>query len=426
MPSSINSTSSSPGGIITTGATDNELVIQTGDTTAISVDASQNVTIPGNLTVDGTITGVGAEIGTLQGFYKSDFVTPDPTFPDSTWLKADGSVVSQATYTDLFARVGLQPDGLDNFESVFPSFTEPRDYHYGENLYLAAGAAGALATSTDSITWTSRTSGITVAINALTSGNSLYVYGANGGLLRTSTNGITWTARTSGSATTVNITSLTFGDNLYVYGNSIGAIRSSTNGITWTARTSGTSSSIYGLAYGNGVFVYGDYNGNIRTSTDAITWDVRTSGLAAGDKILDLIYGDGIFVASTELSLLILTSTDGITWTKNPANFFPYNLAYDDGIYLVSDAFFGSVVYASPDAINWRMLDGYNRHVVGAGGGRYLVNGSSFGGIKSAPKYTYNTATEFALPLAPRDAQVSGGASNLPDAQFATYIKATT
>ena len=50
MPSIINSTSTGVGGLISSGATDNELVIQTADTTAITVDASQNVAIVGNLT----------------------------------------------------------------------------------------------------------------------------------------------------------------------------------------------------------------------------------------------------------------------------------------------------------------------------------------------------------------------------------------
>jgi hypothetical protein len=52
MPSSINSTSSSPGGLVSAGDTDNELVIQTDDTTAISIDASQNVTIINQLTAN--------------------------------------------------------------------------------------------------------------------------------------------------------------------------------------------------------------------------------------------------------------------------------------------------------------------------------------------------------------------------------------
>lgn len=53
MPSSINSTSSSPGGLVSVGAVDNELVIQTNDVTAISIDSSQNVAVIGSLTFDG-------------------------------------------------------------------------------------------------------------------------------------------------------------------------------------------------------------------------------------------------------------------------------------------------------------------------------------------------------------------------------------
>lgn len=50
MPAIINSTSTGIGGLVSTGNIDNELVIQTGDTTAISIDASQNVAVTGNLT----------------------------------------------------------------------------------------------------------------------------------------------------------------------------------------------------------------------------------------------------------------------------------------------------------------------------------------------------------------------------------------
>jgi hypothetical protein len=370
----------------------------------------------------GWVSPVTEEIGTLQQFYKSDFITPDATFPDSTWLKADGSVVSQATYTALFAKVGLQPDGLDNFE-VVGTLANVRRLHYGENLYLAAGTTGALATSTDSITWTTRTSGVAVAINALTSGNSLYVYGADGGVIRTSTDGITWTARTSGSATTTNISALTFGDNLYVYANNIGAIRSSTNGITWTARTSGTTFRIDALAYGNGVFVYGDFNGSIRTSTDAITWDVRTSGLAAGETILSLIYGDGIFVATAQsLKQRILTSTDGVTWTGHKVGFFARDLAYGDGIYLATDEVFRYSLHTSIDAVNWTARNDFGGENVMAGNGRYVT--CWINRISSTPKYTYNTATEFALPFTPGDQAYFSQTPSAP--QFATYIKATT
>jgi hypothetical protein len=51
MPSRINSTTTSPGGLISTGDSDNSLLIQTGDTTAITISSTQQVTLTGNLTV---------------------------------------------------------------------------------------------------------------------------------------------------------------------------------------------------------------------------------------------------------------------------------------------------------------------------------------------------------------------------------------
>ena len=49
MPAIINSTSTGIGGLVSTGDIDNELVIQTGDTTAINIDASQNVSLLDNV-----------------------------------------------------------------------------------------------------------------------------------------------------------------------------------------------------------------------------------------------------------------------------------------------------------------------------------------------------------------------------------------
>lgn len=64
MPSTINSTSTGVGGLISTAATDNALEIQTGDTTAITIDSSQNVAVAGDLTFDGgkTVASTGKAI----------------------------------------------------------------------------------------------------------------------------------------------------------------------------------------------------------------------------------------------------------------------------------------------------------------------------------------------------------------------------
>ena len=64
MPSRINSTTTSPGGLISTGDSDNSLLIQTGDTTAITVNSAQVVSLTNPLPVasggTGSTTGINA------------------------------------------------------------------------------------------------------------------------------------------------------------------------------------------------------------------------------------------------------------------------------------------------------------------------------------------------------------------------------
>jgi hypothetical protein len=58
MPSIINSTTTSPGGLISTGASDNSLLIQTGDTTAITISSTQQVTLTNPLPAASGGTGL--------------------------------------------------------------------------------------------------------------------------------------------------------------------------------------------------------------------------------------------------------------------------------------------------------------------------------------------------------------------------------
>ena len=122
----------------------------------------------------------------------------------------------------------------------------PRSIAYGNGVYVYAGNSGGVATSTDAITWTARTSGTTSAYNALIY-STFFVAVGFGGSISTTTNGITWTARTSG--TTTIIRSITYGNGIYIYGASSGVLATSTDAITWTARTSGTTDNIVALKY---------------------------------------------------------------------------------------------------------------------------------------------------------------------------------
>jgi hypothetical protein len=115
-----------------------------------------------------------------------------------------------------------------------------------------------LSTSTDAITWTTRTGfGSSTVINSLTYGNGIYVAGGyestsfgvstfvNTPLIETSEDGVTWTVRNSSFGTTGPlIDSLTYGDGIYLAGtlannSSAGRLASAfnifTNAVTFTS-----------------------------------------------------------------------------------------------------------------------------------------------------------------------------------------------
>ncbi len=154
--------------------------------------------------------------------------------------------------------------------------TSLRNLISSPSVYVLFGGSGLLSTSTDAITWTTRTSGFGAAsINALVFANSLYVGGASDGSIRTSTDAITWTARTSNFGAN-SILNIVYTNNIYIAAGVNGKMVTSTDAITWTTRDTGTiTEAIYGIAWDGTNYGFG-VTGSIRTSTDLITWTSRT------------------------------------------------------------------------------------------------------------------------------------------------------
>ena len=164
-------------------------------------------------------------------------------------------------------------------------------------------------TSSDGITWTTRTSAADNTWYGVTYGNGLFVAVAgsgSGNRVMTSPDGITWTSRTS--AATNYWVAVTYGNGLFVaVACGIGGACNSTagkrgmtssDGVTWTSRTAAANNSWYGITYGNGLFVAVSQSGSgnrVMTSPDGITWTSRTS--AADNSWTSVTYGNGLFVA---------------------------------------------------------------------------------------------------------------------------------
>jgi hypothetical protein len=63
----------------------------------------------------------------------------------------------------------------------------------------------------------------------------------------TSSDGISWTSRTSG--TTNYLIGVTYANSTFVAVGYYGSIVTSSDGISWTSRTSGTINDLYGVTY---------------------------------------------------------------------------------------------------------------------------------------------------------------------------------
>lgn len=127
-----------------------------------------------------------------------------------------------------------------------------------------------------------------------------------------STDGITWTSRTLPSNS--NWKSLAYGNGVFcaiACGGTVAA--TSSDGITWTARTLPNSLSWMKVIYANSLFVAIACGTNTyATSPDGITWTSRTLPISA--YWIDITYGLGYFWAVAPNSA-IYKSSDGINWS---------------------------------------------------------------------------------------------------------------
>ena len=209
------------------------------------------------------------------------------------------------------------------------------------------------ASSTDGITWTTRTLPAALTWSCSAYGNQTFVaLSGNSGSQNAaySTDGITWTA--------TSITFMPWYFVIYANGiffaiaNSRTTAASSTDGITWTTRTLPAASSWRGIAYGNGVFVIASDNTTTTafSSTDGITWTTRT--LPAASSWRGIAYGNGVFVAITSSSTTAASSTDGITWTLRTTTVAGSNaIAFGNGVFVTVNS--DNKAASSTDGITW-------------------------------------------------------------------------
>ena len=192
--------------------------------------------------------------------------------------------------------------------------------------FAAVGAAGALFTSEDGISWVNRTTPaaftsdlFAVAGNAANPINPAlrWVAVGAGGASLYSSDGINWLV---GRADLGNpsLRSLTQVSGTYYAAGDGGTIVTSTDGVTWTTATSNTTNNLNGISYGTSFLAVGD-SGTILTSIDGVTWTIVTAvtpaTTATKANLRHAISIGTIRVAVGEAGTIVTSVDSGATWT---------------------------------------------------------------------------------------------------------------
>ncbi|MDR1788658.1 MAG: hypothetical protein LBR16_09485 [Treponema sp.] len=247
---------------------------------------------------------------------------------------------------------------------------------YGAGRYVAVGAGGKMAHSTDGIDWTAIPagtntvqSGFQSSIRAIAYGSDMFLAGGVDGKLGRSADGISWSgwneslfAGNSVNAVAygmyygnnaqekygrfvaagdkgtmicwvdnqdmqkvqdskfgdISILALAFGGGRFVAGGSGGQLSYSTDGFNWvysqSAKDLFAGETIYAAAYGAEKFVIAGGAGKMAYSGDGAAWTAISGSPLGSSRVLGLAFGGGVFVAAGEGGKAA-TSSDGITWT---------------------------------------------------------------------------------------------------------------
>ena len=312
-----------------------------------------------------------------------------------------------------FARAGLlafllpvllghcMADGLATWSERDSGTTNQlNDILYFDGAFLAVGHSGTVLVSTNGVDWQSRTSGTTSNLNAVTRGADRFV-AVSQGLVLTSTDGLTWT---NFHVPASSLSGVTWGNGLYVAVGASGTVLTSPDGLAWARQNSGTTTYLSDVTWGQGQFVaVGGPYGIVLTSTDGTNWINRTPTFnltalravaCSGNQFVAV--GGSVPVASGGL---IISSSDGLSWERESSGTSTNNfsdLAYGNGAFVaVGDTepmgpWLSLLILSSLDGVGWTwQLTGTNSSLaaVAYGNGSFVAVGSGGTILQSGPVF---------------------------------------
>lgn len=330
--------------------------------------SGQVLTSNGSGTYWSTVTGGG---GGGASYEVGQLIMAANTPSTGTWLET-GKYYSKSAYPALantigdIADFGDFPDRVQN--DLKPRFSAPAFGNYlpkctadDGSTAVVVGTSGFIATSNNGSDWrtvTSRVSGSFAGIKRL---NSTFIaYGAN---ITTSTDGLTWTQRANPGASSQVIADIAYGNSKYVVATFGQGLHYTTDLDTqWTkvnqtyaanAATYTNSALFHAVEYQNSIFVAVGQSGLLMTSTDGVTWTERASALAStASNIRDVVYLNNTFFIFNGAGN-ISYSSDGTTWTAatiTQSNQNHTSMAYNGSVYVIVGS---ASIWSSADGATW-------------------------------------------------------------------------
>jgi len=223
--------------------------------------------------------------------------------------------------------------------SPLPQGNELVAVAHGNGRYVAVGEEGTVVVSTNGRDWSVQSADYGHFMD-IAFGDGVFVAITQERQAFTSTDGITWTSRRLPDTVGNTPVRVVFGAGRFVI--LADRVLSSDDGISWVDHRPIVGYS-EGLAYGNGIFLITASNG-ILTSTNGMDWVQHSRSGPFG-----VVAGNGIFVGHNSFYLLV--SNDGLQWTQVLA----LTNNYVDGISFSNGRFYalGTLLLTSSDGHTW-------------------------------------------------------------------------
>lgn len=279
-------------------------------------------------------------------------------------------------------------DGIHWDSSIVPNKWGAHDIAWGENKFVAVGGGGLIVTSTNGIDWSNRTSVTLSDLADIVWNGSQFITVGNGGTICSSRDGISWAYLNSG--TDKSLHSVAWGNNRFVACGADGAIVYSSNGTIWNKiEPPPVSTALFHVTWGKDRFIAVGSNLCIASSLDGQSWTiVKAFDLGNQNTFFDVTYSANRFVAGGSDGPYY--STDGTSWTKAETgmDLTMYSITGNGDKFVAGCFVFknkltpdSSIIITSNDGINWTKT-----RSVGAVDYNLFWNGSQFLAF-AAPEY---------------------------------------